>query len=343
MTKILSFLFNSGEIIFVAENKKISKDEYLFKEGDFPDCMYIVRSGGFAVTKTKNKSEVVLAEIGVGAMVGEMALFDSKPRSANVKATKDSEVVALPYKGLLQQLTQLPEWIRAIVRTLNQNLREANLKIKTLGETQAEERFSGAQINKLLAIINFVGLKYGTQDSQGHISIPPGVLRKYTIQVFHEPTNKMTTLLQALKELKIFEIIDLEDAKQNIINRKPEFLFDFVEWHNEWLMKSEDNRLNLGTEDLKMLKGIVHFALKSPAGSKGRRKISLETVQANSMAELNYAIRPDHFNFLISKGLCSEKMTTAEGVVVEVIAEELEKMMHYFSLIEDMKPLLKQN
>ena len=259
---MLSFLFKSGEIIFVAENKKISKDEYLFKEGDFPDCMYIVRSGGFAITKTKNKSEVVLAEIGVGAMVGEMALFDAKPRSANVKATKDSEVVALPYKGLVQQLTQLPDWIRAILKTLNQNLRDANLKIKTLGETQAEERFSGAQINKLLAIINFVGLKYGTQDSQGHISIPPGVLRKYTIQVFHEPTNKMTTLLQALKELKIFEIIDLEDAKQNIINRKPEFLFDFVEWHNEWLMKSEDNRLNLGTEDLKIFKGIARFKME---------------------------------------------------------------------------------
>lgn len=326
----------------MAENKRISKDEYLFKEGDFPDCMYIVRSGGFAITKTKNKSEVVLAEIGVGAMVGEMALFDSKPRSANVKATKDSEVVALPYKALEQQLTQLPEWIRAIVKTLNQNLRDANLKIKTLGETQAEERFSGAQINKLLAIVNFVGLKYGTKDSQGYVSIPPGILRKYTIQVFHEPTNKMTTLLQALKELKIFEIIDLDDAKQNIINKKHEFLFDFVEWHNEWLMKSEDNRLNLSTEDLKMLKGIVHFALKSPAGSKGKRKINLETVQTNSMVELNYTIRPDNFNFLISKGLCSDKMITAEGVVVEVIAEELEKMMQYFSMIEDMKPLLKQ-
>ena len=335
-------MFKTGEVIFVAENKRISKDEYLFKEGDFPDCMYIVRSGGFAITKTKNKSEVVLAEIGVGAMVGEMALFDSKPRSANVKATKDSEVVALPYKALEQQLMQLPEWIRAIVKTLNQNLRDANLKIKTLGETQAEERFSGAQINKLLAIVNFVGLKYGTKDSQGHVSIPPGILRKYTIQVFHEPTNKMTTLLQALKELKIFEIIDLDDAKQNIINRKPDFLFDFVEWHNEWLMKSEDNRLNLSTEDLKMLKGIVHFALKSPAGSKGRRKINLETVQTNSMVELNYTIRSDNFNFLISKGLCSDKMTAAEGVVVEVIVEELEKMMQYFSLIENMKPLLKQ-
>lgn len=335
-------MLKTGEIILVAENRKISKDEYLFKEGDFPDCMYIVRSGGFAITKTKNKSEVVLAEIGVGAMVGEMALFDSKPRSANVKATKDSEVVALPYKGLEQQLTQLPEWIRAIIRTLNQNLRDANLKIKTLGETQAEERFSGVQINKLLAIVNFVGLKYGTKDSQGHVSIPPGTLRKFTIQVFHEPTNKMTTLLQALKELKMFEIIDLDDVKQNIINKKPDFLFDFVEWHNEWLMKSEDSRLNPSTEDLKMLKGIVHFALKSPTGSKGKRKINLETVQTNSMAELNYMIRPDNFNFLISKGLCSDKMTTAEGIVVEVIVEELEKMMQYFLMIENLKPLLKQ-
>ena len=92
----------------VADAKKINKDMYLFREGDAPDAMYIVKSGTLAVTKTKGNTEVVLAEIKPGSMVGEMALFDNKPRSANVKATSETEVIALPYESLNKQLDGLP-------------------------------------------------------------------------------------------------------------------------------------------------------------------------------------------------------------------------------------------
>jgi CRP/FNR family transcriptional regulator, cyclic AMP receptor protein len=325
----------------VAETKKLMKDEYLFKEGDFPDNMYIVRSGNLAVTKTKNKSEVVLAEIAAGAIVGEMALFDKKPRSANVKATKDAEVVSLPYKGLEQQLAQLPEWIRAIVRTLNQNLRDANQRIKVLGQTEkSEDRFSPPQVNKLLSILNFVGHRYGKVDEMG-LNVPPGILRKYTIQVFHEATNKMTTVLTALKELGIFDIIDLEDGNQNLINKKPNFLFDFVDWYNDWLMKPETDRVNFSSDEVKILKGIVHFAKKEPVGNNSKRKLSIEQVQTQSKDEVGFVIRPDHFNLLISKALCSDKILVNGAVFVEVIVEDLEKIADYFSFTEGLKPLLK--
>lgn len=324
----------------MAETRKLNKDEYLFKEGDFPDNMYIVRSGALAITKTKNKSEVVLAEIGTGAMVGEMALFDKKPRSANVKAMKDSEVVCLPYKGLEQQLTQMPEWLRAIIRTLNQNLREANLKIKTLGETQVEEdRFSPQLINRLLSIINLVGMQYGKKEAKG-LSIPPGTLRKYTIQIFQEPTHKMTTLLSALEKLKLFEIIDLEDSKQSLFNKNPEFLLEFVEWHNDWLMKPEESRFDLHPQEVKTLKGIVLMAKKGKAGPNGKMKINIEEVMTSSKAELNFVIRPDDFNTLISKGLCSEKVVTAQGVLVEVLPEDLNKIAENFGFIQELMPLL---
>lgn len=324
----------------MAESRKLAKDEYLFKEGDFPDNMYIIRSGGLAITKTKNKSEVVLTEVGTGAIVGEMALFDKKPRSANAKATKETEVVSLPYKGLEQQLAQMPEWLRAIIRTLNQNLREANLKIKTLGETQSQEdRFPPQLINKLISIINLVGLQYGKKEEKG-LNLPPGTLRKYTIQIFQEPTNKMTTLLTALEAMKYFEIEDLEDSKQNLYNKNPEFLLSFVEWYNDWLMKPEESRFDLHPEEVKTLKGIVHFAKKGTPAFKGKTKVNLELVQTTSKAELNFVVRPDDFNTLISKGLCSEKVVTAQGVFVEVLTEDLDKIATNFGFMQELAPLL---
>ncbi|MFZ4403315.1 MAG: cyclic nucleotide-binding domain-containing protein [Pseudobdellovibrionaceae bacterium] len=176
----------------MAEGKKVTKDTYLFREGDAPDAMYILKTGALAITKTKGNSEVILAELGPGAMLGEMALFDRKPRSANVKALKESEVIALPYDSLTSQMDQLPVWVKAVLKNLNENLREANKKIKIL-ETpvQEEERFPAHVINKDISIINLVGHRYGKSNEQGQVSFSSDLIRNYTIQIFQEATNKM--------------------------------------------------------------------------------------------------------------------------------------------------------
>ena len=131
--------------------KKIAKDQYLFREGDPPDCMYVIKSGKLVVVKTKATSEIILAEIGPGAMVGEMAFFDNKPRSASVKAMKDSEVIALPYKALHAQFANFPEWCKAIMRTVNDSLRNANQRIKQLERDNKELQRANEILRKAAA------------------------------------------------------------------------------------------------------------------------------------------------------------------------------------------------
>jgi CRP-like cAMP-binding protein len=55
--------------------KKLASGELLFKEGDTPDAMYVVKRGRLIVFKQKGSSEVELAQISTGQMVGEMAFF----------------------------------------------------------------------------------------------------------------------------------------------------------------------------------------------------------------------------------------------------------------------------
>ena len=58
-----------------------------------------------------------------GELLGEMALFDLKPRSATIKSIEDSVVVVLPYVNLLDQMDKLPEWVKIVMRTLSEKLR----------------------------------------------------------------------------------------------------------------------------------------------------------------------------------------------------------------------------
>src|SRR3954470_15902856 len=115
--------------------KKLAKGDILFREGDPSDAMYVIKGGRIAITKAKGSGEIILAEKKPGEMLGEMAFFDNKPRSAGAKAIQETEVIALPFSSLYAQFKTFPEWLKAVVKTVNAQLRDANVRIKNLEVT----------------------------------------------------------------------------------------------------------------------------------------------------------------------------------------------------------------
>lgn len=327
----------------MAEARKVSKDHYLFREGDAPDSMYIVKSGGLLATKTKGNSEIILAEIRPGAIVGEMALFDMRPRSANIKAAVDSEVVALPYDSLAKQMEQLPVWVRAIMKTLNENLRESNRKVRELETTTTdEERFPPHITNKYLSILNLVSHRYGKPEDGGGVSISSVLLRNYTIQIFQEATNKMQSVVNALTDIGYLKQEDRGDGSQKIINQRPQDLFAFVDWYNEWLFKQEKDRLpGLSDKEVKILNGVIHFARKIEPNHKGARKLNLNDVQNDSMRETGELIKADDINPLIEKKYLTEKIMDEGGVYIMVFLDDVEAPARNWTLVNQLKRKLR--
>ncbi|MFP5519635.1 MAG: Crp/Fnr family transcriptional regulator [Bdellovibrionia bacterium] len=327
----------------MADGKKVPKDHYIFRDGDQPDAMYIVKSGAFAVTKTKGNSEIILAEVGPGAMVGEMALFDMKPRSANVKAIKDSEVIALPYEALKKQMEQLPVWVRAIMKNMNENLREMNKKLKILeNPAKEEERFPPHIVNKYISILNLVGHRYGRREEDGSLSFSSHLLRNYTIQIFQEATNKMDAMVSVLAELEYLVLEDRGDGTKKIINKFPEELFTFVDWYNEWLFKQDKDRMPLlSDQEVKILNGLLVFAKKVEPDKKGFSKISLNDVQNDSMKEVGFLIKLEDPNSLIEKGYLTEKIMDEKGVYIAISLDEVEIYARNWTIVNTLKKKLR--
>ncbi|MFN3454546.1 MAG: Crp/Fnr family transcriptional regulator [Pseudobdellovibrio sp.] len=113
----------------MAELRDVSKDTILFHEGEIPDNMYVVKSGSFEIIKKINGQDIKVSEAKEGQLIGEMALFDLKPRSATIKASEDSVVVVLPYVNLLDQMDKLPSWVKIVMKTLAENLRITTEKL----------------------------------------------------------------------------------------------------------------------------------------------------------------------------------------------------------------------
>jgi CRP-like cAMP-binding protein len=82
------------------------------------ECFVIV-SGSAAVLINDDR----VATLGPGAIVGEMALIDNKPRSATVRTIVPAKLLALDAKAFRKLLDELPSANRAIMAQLTDRLR----------------------------------------------------------------------------------------------------------------------------------------------------------------------------------------------------------------------------
>ena len=98
----------------------------LFDQGDPGDRAYILVSGRLqAAVRDAAGGDKVVGEIVRGEIVGEMAIFTGEPRSARVRALRDSELVSLDRPAFEQLIARHPQMLMSLTRLVIQRLRTA--------------------------------------------------------------------------------------------------------------------------------------------------------------------------------------------------------------------------
>lgn len=94
-----------AKLVAASRVSRVSAGRVIFRKGDAPDSScYVILKGAVKVSlPSRNGQETLLAVLGRGDVVGEMALLDLLPRSANVTALKACE--------LCQLTTATLEWL----------------------------------------------------------------------------------------------------------------------------------------------------------------------------------------------------------------------------------------
>ncbi len=103
---------------------QLAAGETLFSQGDPGDVLYVVAWGEIAVLAPRE-----IARLAEGEFFGEIALLADRPRNATVRATVDSQVLAIDRALLDDLITGSPEFLKVLLRFLRDRL------IATLAET----------------------------------------------------------------------------------------------------------------------------------------------------------------------------------------------------------------
>ena len=111
----LSPLFSSltpkerGEVVKRFHLLKIPEGTIIFKGGDPPGSLYMVRSGGVEIfTQNRQGKKVILGILESGNFFGEIGPLLDKPRMANAKTTRPTELLEMTKEDLKTCLLQFP-------------------------------------------------------------------------------------------------------------------------------------------------------------------------------------------------------------------------------------------
>jgi CRP/FNR family cyclic AMP-dependent transcriptional regulator len=105
-------------------SRTYGRNQYLWYQGDDGAHLVVVASGLVKVLiGSAQGGEVVLATLGPGAVIGELAVLDGSPRSASVVAAEPTTVLLLSRATVLGLLNRYPSVLDALLRSLGNLIR----------------------------------------------------------------------------------------------------------------------------------------------------------------------------------------------------------------------------
>jgi len=83
------------QIAEITEEITMSKNSFLFKQGDEADSFYIILEGEVEVIKEFSQKEQKLVNMSRGAIIGEMAFLTETRRTGTIRATEETKLIKI--------------------------------------------------------------------------------------------------------------------------------------------------------------------------------------------------------------------------------------------------------
>ena len=103
----------------------------IIRQGDTGVGAFIIRSGKVDILQEKGGATTKLATLGPGDVIGEMALLDGAPRSANCTTVSAVQAAGLSRKGLETLIEQQPRTAAKLLVGLGARIAE---RLRALGD-----------------------------------------------------------------------------------------------------------------------------------------------------------------------------------------------------------------
>jgi CRP/FNR family cyclic AMP-dependent transcriptional regulator len=187
-------------------NKSIEKGEYLFRQGDDDNAVYLVKKGRLKILQiSEDGKETIITFIGPGEIVGETNLFQKQQQMFSAMAIEDVRLCGFRQEDLEKVIEMNPQFAVQIICHLSQKLNKVMQQVSEYKGTSVKER--------LLKLLTHLANEHGVVTDKGVL------IRMYVTQ--QELGNMIgasrVMVAQVIKELRDKGILN-HQGKYYLIN-----------------------------------------------------------------------------------------------------------------------------
>ena len=130
-----------AEIAAIATYRKWSPGTVIFQRGDEGNYMIAIFNGRVKLSLiTPQGKELAIRHMEPGTILGEMAILDGEPRSADATAVTATEGYVLAKRDLLPIITERSETAETVIRFLCARIRETTERLETMALYDLDSR-----------------------------------------------------------------------------------------------------------------------------------------------------------------------------------------------------------
>jgi CRP/FNR family transcriptional regulator len=189
----------SSRLLARASAISLEKGATLFEIGAVGDGCYWLEEGVLKVSiASPQGGERILAILGPGSIVGELAMIDGLPRSATVQALRDSKLTFVARRIFLECLRDYSQIYRHLVTILGERLRQADDEVAAASFLSLNARVARA----LLQFAKYLG---EPTETPGQLLIRHKIRQTDLAALAHVARENASRILSEWRKRKIVE------------------------------------------------------------------------------------------------------------------------------------------
>jgi CRP-like cAMP-binding protein len=221
--KAAKLVFNPNELI-----RNYPKETMIFSEGERGEDLFIIKSGSVKIVKIVDNSEVLLAILKAGDMFGEMALLESKPRTACAVAHEDCQLMVVNRANFGEMIKTQPQLIARLTTLLSERIW---LMYRQLANTRMKDPLGRVydmlliQLEKMRVNLEVKApffFDFGTKELINMVGLSPGdgtvviqkLLQNKCIQVVSNKIS-VTDVIEIVRQTATFRKMQEIEARRN--------------------------------------------------------------------------------------------------------------------------------
>lgn len=225
------------------EHVSFSPGDIIFRQGESGGCFYIIQSGNVEVYQAQDKTEVSLAKLKKGEVLGLLTLLDEGPRFASARAIDQVECQKFRRSSALDDIN-LPKWVNVVIKEFSVRLKQSNQIISDLMKKSNEMDIGGKRIYTADIMLMAVQLANGLAELSSHYAetidgsnqlVPMKTLIEALDEILSYGQEDLMKLLDVFQSTNLIQISNHPDKSYEVASLED---LKKIKWFSQYILKS---------------------------------------------------------------------------------------------------------